>query len=88
MGKREKKDMGSSRTQEGNSDHLLDKNWTGVYVWGPCRILLRLFGKVNLVLARRLYTDAIWTWLSAAETASGAREYRTALKDVQIKATF
>ncbi len=77
-GEERKKDMGSSRTQEGNSDHLLDKDWTGAYVWGPCRILLSLFGKVNLVLARRLYTDAIWTWLSAAETASGAREYRTA----------
>ncbi len=24
--------MGSSRTREGNSDYLLDKDWTGAYV--------------------------------------------------------
>ncbi len=31
-GEERKKDMGSSRTREGNFDNLLNKDWTGAYV--------------------------------------------------------
>ncbi len=71
--------MGSSRTQEGNSDNLLNKDWTGALCLRPVEDSTELvwyqsqFGTRKAALYGR-HLDMT----ECSETASGAREYRTA----------